>query len=119
MTQAIQWLWYAVLRVPVALAQASSPITGPTVDFPNPLGSCNTTPATLCVLNRIIDVIFTFAIPVTAIMVLVAGYQMVTAAGNPEKFTTGRKTLQYTAIGFGLVVLAKSVAPVLISILTS
>lgn len=46
------------------------------------------------------------AAPLCGIMVVWGGFQMITAAGNPEKFTTGRKTLQYAAIGFVIVILA-------------
>ena len=53
------------------------------------------------------------AIPLTAIMALVGGFQMITAAGSPEKFANGRKTLMYAAIGFAVVLIAGGVASII------
>ena len=39
------------------------------------------------------------AIPLTVIMVLVGAFQIMTAGGDPEKFSKGRKTITYAAIG--------------------
>ena len=39
------------------------------------------------------------AIPITVIMVLVGAFQIMTAGGDPEKFSSGRKTITYAAIG--------------------
>jgi hypothetical protein len=50
------------------------------------------------------------AAPLCGIMVVWGGFQMMTAAGNPEKFTTGKKTLTYAAIGFVIVLLASGAA---------
>lgn len=46
------------------------------------------------------------AAPLCGIMVVWAGFQMMTAAGNPERFSAGKKTLTYAAIGFVIVILA-------------
>jgi hypothetical protein len=59
------------------------------------------------------------AVPLTAIMALVGGFQMITAGGDPEKFSTGRKTLTYAAIGFAVVLLAGSVAAIISNLLSS
>ncbi len=63
----------------------------------------------LCVSDKIIDFLFTLAMPLTAILVLVGGFQMITAGGSPEKFSAGKKTIIYAAIGFAVVLLAKGV----------
>lgn len=81
----------------------SGPIT-----LQNPLGtSCNdlTCPAT-----AVMNFLFTIAIPLCGIFVLVGGFQMMTAAGDPVKFSTGKKTILYAAIGFLVILLAGSVA---------
>jgi hypothetical protein len=46
-------------------------------------------------------------------MVIWGGFQMMTAAGNAQKFTEGRKTLTYAAIGLVIVTLSSGVAYVL------
>jgi len=116
------WILHALLQVPIALAITGNGTNVTSIIFPNPLGSCtastgSTSTPVMCVLDKVIDVIFTFSIPITSGMVIFAGFQMVTAAGDSEKFGKGRKTLQYAAIGFGVVVLAKGVVPILMSIL--
>lgn len=39
------------------------------------------------------------AIPLSVIMVLVGAFQIMTAGGDPEKFSKGRKTITYASIG--------------------
>jgi hypothetical protein len=53
------------------------------------------------------------AAPICGIMVIWGGFQMMTAAGNAQKFTEGRKTLTYAAIGLVIVTLSSGVAYVL------
>jgi len=78
------------------------------LSFPNPLGAnCNNLS---CPLATITSFLFTIAIPLCGIFVLVGGFQMMTAAGNPEKFSKGKKTILYAVIGFVVVLLAGSVA---------
>ena len=79
---------------------------GPSVSLINPLGKDSTF---LTIANKIIDFLFNIAIPLTAILVLVGGFQMITAAGSPEKFSAGKKTILYAAIGFAVVLLSKGV----------
>jgi hypothetical protein len=87
----------------VAFAQIGAGGTGLTLT--NPFGaSCNDLN---CPINNIIDFVFYISLPLVTIMVLWGGIQMATAAGNPEKFSTGKKTLLYAAVGFVVVLLAK------------
>lgn len=65
----------------------------------------------------IISFIITIAIPLTAILVLWGGFQMITAAGNPEKFSAGKKTILYAVIGFAVVLLADGVVALIKSLL--
>lgn len=62
------------------------------------------------ILKKITGFLLTIAIPIVSIMVLVGGFQMMTAGGDPEKFSKGKKTILYAAIGFVVVLLADSVA---------
>lgn len=78
------------------------------VTFINPLGSSCATLS--CPLTVITNFLFTISIPLCGIFILVGGFQMMTAAGNPEKFSKGKKTLLYAVIGFVIVLLAGSVA---------
>lgn len=49
------------------------------------------------------------ATPVCVIMIVWGALQMLTAAGDPEKIKTARKTLIYAAVGFGIVLLASGI----------
>jgi hypothetical protein len=69
------------------------------------------------VVAQIANFLLIIAIPLTAIMALIGGFQMITAGGNPEKFSSGRKTLMYAAIGFGVVVIAGGVASIVKNLL--
>ena len=72
----------------------------------NPIG-CGTFG---CVVTNVINFLITIAIPLCAIMVLIGGFQMITSAGNPEKFKSGRNTILYAVAGFAVVLLAKGVS---------
>ncbi len=65
------------------------------------------------VVGKIADFLIVIGGPLVAIMVLIGGYMMVTSGGNSEKFSTGRKTILYAAIGFVVILMAKGVASVI------
>lgn len=95
----------------VAFAQASNS----TIALNNPLGN-NASFAT--VANSVVNFLsVTIAVPLTAIMVLVGAFQMTTSAGDPEKFSQGRKTLLYAAIGFAIAIVATGVTSIIKSVL--
>lgn len=96
------------LLIDVPLAFASGNINSP-VTLPNPISATSFTQVVANITSFLIEI----AIPLTAIMALVGGFQMITAAGNPEKFSAGRKTLTYAAIGFVVVLLASGVAAII------
>jgi hypothetical protein len=68
--------------------------------------------------NNVIKFLAGVAIPITVIMVLVGAFQMMTSAGDPEKATQGRKTIQYAAIGFAIAILATGITSLITNILT-
>ena len=90
-----------------AFSQAGSG-SGP-ISLPNPLSCADAS----CVVTKIINFIFVLATPICAIMVLWGGFEMMTSAGDPEKFSTGRNTILYAAVGFVVVLLANSVASII------
>jgi len=96
------------LTIPYAYAQS--------IPLINPLGS-NT--SFLSVMNAIFAFLFTdVAVPLCAIMVLVGAFQMMTAGGDPEKFSNGRKTLMYAAIGFAVALIAIGATSIIKSIIS-
>ncbi len=85
---------------------------GGKITLTNPL-KCPTLGA--CI-DKLIDALFVLAAPLCALMVMVGGYQILFAAGDPEKFKTGKQTLTYAMIGFALLVLAKSVQYIILDV---
>ena len=71
----------------------------------------------LCILNKILGILLDIAAPIVAIMVVIGAVQIMTAGGNGEKITQGRKTILYAVIGFVVILLSTSVVPVLQSLL--
>lgn len=85
------------------------------VTLADPLGGAGFT----TILNNVMSFLFTdIALPLTTIMVLVGAFQMMTSAGDPEKFTQGRKTLLYAAIGFGIAFIGTGITDLIKSVLT-
>jgi len=69
-----------------------------------------------CALQKVTEFLLYLAAPIAAIMVLIGGFMMITARGDPEKFSKGKKTLLYAAIGFVAVLAANAVAPLIQSL---
>ena len=83
----------------------TNPGGGTTVRIINPL-SCGDVE---CIGEAIINGLFIIAIPLVSIMVLWGGFQILTAGGDPTKFTNGKKTLIYAVVGFAVVLVAQGV----------
>jgi hypothetical protein len=79
----------------------SGPIT-----LANPL-SCSDL---VCAAGKVADFIFTIAIPICGIILLIGGFQLMTAAGEPDKISKGKKTLLWAVIGFVVIFLSGSIA---------
>ena len=86
---------------------------GGPITLVNPL-ACDTL---VCIGQAILTAIYAISIPIVAIMVIVGGFQILTAAGDPEKFQTGRKTITYAVIGFAVIIISFSVVQLIQSIL--
>lgn len=71
----------------------------------DPLSGCDLP----CITGKIIQILTVVGAPIASIMVLWGGYQIMTAAGDPEKFKTGRHTILYAAIGLVVLLVANSV----------
>lgn len=96
---------------PKALAQ-TGPITGGAT-LENPLGSSSI----MAIVNNVLNYLIYISVPIFAIMVLVGGFQILTARDNAEKVKSGRATIMYASIGFAIVLISKGVAMILLKIL--
>ena len=92
---------FSLLIVAIGLAQAQGPdIPEINVDIWE-------------ILDRALNWFFGIAIVIAAIMLVYAGFNYVTAAGNEEKIKTATKTLIFALIGVAIALLAKGL-PLLI-----
>ncbi len=82
--------------------------------FKNPLGEGTTI---FSLLDRIVDYLIYIAVPITTIMIFYGAFQILTAAGNPEKAKAGRATVLYAAMGLGIVIISKGVSYIIKEIL--
>jgi hypothetical protein len=77
-------------------------------------------PLNLCdieqTVQRIANVLFTVSIPIFSIMIIVGGFQIMTAGGEEEGLRKGRKTLLYALIGFVVIFFSVTAALIIKSI---
>lgn len=105
--------WASVVIFATGAASAFA-LSNSTIALNDPLGGESFT----TVANNVVFFISTtIALPLTAIMVLVGAFQITTSAGDPEKFSTGRKTILYAAIGFVIAIIATGVTSIIKSLL--
>ncbi len=93
-------------------AFAQSPVT---IKLDNPLGSTST-PTEL--LESVLDFLLKLGGVIAAIMIIIGAFQMLFAAGDPEKFITGRRTIVYTAIAYGILLMARGIVLIIKDFLT-
>ena len=105
-------LCVGALAVPaVVLAQGGgSPIT-----FPNPIAPTATIGEVITkILVALRDNI---APPIVAGMIIFGAFQILTSGGEPEMFTTGKRTILWAVIGYGIVIIATGIDSVIRSVL--
>lgn len=96
--------------VPKALAVGEGGVTAP---LPNPLGSSDI----MVIINNILNYLIYISVPIFAMMILIGGFQILTARDNPQKIQSGRSTIMYAAIGFVIILISKGVALILLTVL--
>ncbi len=68
-------------------------------------------------IDALINFIFWVGIALAPIMVLIAGFNFMTAAGDPKKVDTAKKILLYTAVGLAIILMAKGLIGILHQVL--
>ena len=79
----------------------------------NPFGNCRDLS---CIAAKITGFLVIIAPAIATIMILVGAFQMITAGGDPKKFSDGKKTLLYAAVGLVVVLLAGTIINLVIRI---
>ena len=70
-------------------------------------------------LEGIAQLIAKIAVPIVAIMILVGAYQILFSAGDPEKVKTGRRTILYTVIAYGIILIGWGIASIIKNLASS
>ncbi len=86
---------------------------GGNVTLKNPLGSTSF----IQIINNILNYLIYISIPILALMILIGGFQILTARDNPEKVNKGRHTIMYAVIGFIIILVSKGVALIFLKII--
>ncbi len=84
-----------------------------TISFPSPIGCADL----LCVVQRVISLLYWVAIPVAVIMILYGGFKIMLAGGDPKKFSDGKKIILYAVIGLAIVLVSGGVVAIVKSVL--
>ena len=88
----------------------------PTISLPNPLAPASDI---MQLLNNLLKVLRNYiAPPIVGIMIIIGALQILTAAGNEEKFKTGKKTVLYAVIGYAIILLASGISFIIKEILS-
>jgi cysteine-rich repeat protein len=86
---------------------------GGIIDLKSPLG-CTTIEE--CI-GRMINFLFSLAVILTPLMIILAGFLYITAVGKPEKIVQAQKLITWTLIGFLIVSLARAIIYVITSVI--
>lgn len=76
---------------------------GAVIEIPNPL-KYDTFQE---LINAVINFLFMIALGIAPIMIIIAGFYFITAAGDPAKITIAKNIILYTLIGLLIVFLAR------------
>lgn len=93
----------------VFAACVPTPCPAGAVCIENPLRACDFAG----LIDGIINFIFTIALAITPIMVIIGGFMFVTGGGDPAKITRGKQLLLWTVIGLVVILLSKGLVAVL------
>lgn len=79
----------------------------------NPLTACNVQD----ILDSVTNVIFWLGMIITPLMILIAGFNLVTAAGDTRKIDVAKRIITSTAIGLAIILFAKGLVSVIKTII--
>ena len=96
------WMLSSIFSLPY-FAKAEEAIS---IELPNPTGVSNVQD----LINKLIDWLLIAVGPVATIMVIWAGFLILTAGDNAGKYKQGINIIKYVAIGIAFILCAKGVA---------
>jgi hypothetical protein len=69
------------------------------------------------IVDNIINFLFTIAIALVPLMIIIGAFYITTAGGDTNRVTTGKNIILYALIGFAIILLAKGIVGVIEQIL--
>ncbi len=94
-------------HTPIHIGTGSS--SGFSFSISNPLNA----PTFEALVHNIIKFLVVVSVPILSLVILYVAFQMLTSGGDPEKFTTGKRTVLYGIIGFIIILLAQGVSSII------
>jgi hypothetical protein len=93
--------------------------SGSSCDWTNPTQICNPLKYNEFkdLLDAIVDFIFTIGMVIAPLLLIIAGFLFVTSAGQPEKVKTAKTMMIAALVGVAVLLLAKGLVNVIVSIL--
>ena len=88
--------------------------TGSGITLPNPLGETGTIPE---LLEKIVGWLILIASPIAAGMIIYGAFQILFAAGDPEKFKTGKRTILYTIVAYAIIFIGWGIVSIIEDVL--
>ncbi len=89
---------------------------GAAITIPNPLAPASNV---MDIIQNIINALTIYiAPPIVALMVLYGAFQILFAGANPDKFTEGKRTILYAAIGYAIILIANGITLVINNLLS-
>ena len=73
--------------------------------------------ALVSIINNVANAVFYILLAVAVIMLLVAAFTWLTAAGNEEKLTTARKMLIWALVGIAVALLSKGLVTIITAVI--
>ena len=104
---------FSIVFLAVAIIVSFYPLTSIGLTIPNPLGYDTFEELVTAVINFI----FLISLALAPFMVVIAGFYLLTAGGNPANIKKAQTIIIWTAVGLLVVLLAKGLIAVIKSVI--
>ena len=98
-----------ILMFIAAFALASVAFAATTITLDNPLQADSIQE----VISGILSWLAAVGAPIAAGMIVYGAFLLMFSAGNPEKVTTGKKTILYTVIGYAIILIGNGIIKII------
>lgn len=85
-------------------------------ELPNPLGNVSTFAE---IIDRVTGYLIIIAAPIVALMILFAGFKILTAGDNPENLKSAKQMILWTVVGYAIILISKGITLIVKQLLGS